>query len=112
MKSGLRPLDRCGARQETISKRPEQIYTPSDTGLEWLGEGPLFKSVSNKRHWPKLRLLFKFFPGPFLKSGMGPLARYGNHQEMINRRPEQMYAASDKRLEWLREGPLFESDSN
>ena len=25
------------------------MYTPSDTGLEWLGEGPLYKSVSSKR---------------------------------------------------------------
>ena len=26
------------------------MYIPSDTRLEWLGEGPLFKSDSNK-HW-------------------------------------------------------------
>ena len=25
------------------------MYTPSDTGLEWLGEGPLKKLVSKKR---------------------------------------------------------------
>ena len=47
--SGLRPLDRYGAHQESISRRPEQMYTPSDTRLEWLGEGPLFESDSNKR---------------------------------------------------------------
>ena len=52
------------------------------------------------------------FLGPLLKSGMGPLARYGNHQETINRRPEQMYTSFDTRLEWPGEGPLFESDSN
>ena len=55
----------------------------------------------------------KSFPGPLLKSGgVGPLASYGNHQEIINRRLEQMYTSSDTRLEWLGAGPLFESDSN
>ena len=44
LKSGLRPLDRYGTHQETTSRRPEQMYTPSDTRLEWLGEGLLFKS--------------------------------------------------------------------
>ena len=77
----------------------------------WNGRGgPLFQSVSNKRRGAKLQLLFKSFPGPLLKSGVGSLARYGNHQEIINRRPEQMY--SDTRLECPREGPLFESDPN
>ena len=55
---------------------------------------------------------FESFSGPLLNSGMGPLARYGNHQETISRRPELMHTSSDKRLEWLGEGPLFESDSN
>ena len=89
------------------------MYSPSDTGLgmAW-GGGSLFTSVSNKCRGAKLRLLFKSFPGQLLKSGMGPLARYSNHQEIINRRPEQMYASSDTRLEWLREGPLFELDLN
>ena len=31
--SGMRPLDRYGTHQETISRRPEQMYSPSDTGL-------------------------------------------------------------------------------
>ena len=96
-KSGLQPLGRYNTCQETISRRPEQMYSSSVTGLEWLGEGPLFKSVSNKRRGSKLRLLFKSFPGPLLKSGMGLLARYCNHQEIINRRPEQMYNSSDTR---------------
>ena len=30
---------RYGSHQETISRRPKQMYSPSDTGLEWLGEG-------------------------------------------------------------------------
>ena len=29
------------------------MYTPSDTKLEWPGEGPLFESDSNKRWGPK-----------------------------------------------------------
>ena len=72
--------------------------------------GSLFTSVSNKRRGAKLGLLFKSFPGPLLKSVMGPLARYSNHQEIINRRPEQIYTSFDTRLEKPREGPLFELD--
>ena len=56
--------------------------------------------------------IFESFPGLQLKSVMGPLTRYGNHQETISRRLEQMYTSSDTRLEWPREGPLFELDSN
>ena len=59
-----------------------------------------------------MRVLFKLFPGLLLKSGMGPLARYSNHQEIVNRRPEQMYTSFDTRLEWPREGSLFELDLN
>ena len=51
--------------------------------------------------------IFESFPGPLLKSGVGPFARYGDHQETISRRPEQMYTSSHTRLEWPREGPLF-----
>ena len=57
-----------------------------------------------------LKSLLKPFPRPVLKSGVVPLARYGKHQEIINRR--QMYTSSDTRLERLGEGPLFESYSN
>ena len=59
-----------------------------------------------------LTSLLKSFPRPLLKSGVGPLARYGSHQKIINRRLEQMYASSNTRLGWPGEGPLFESDSN
>ena len=109
LKLSLRPLDRYGTHQETISRRPEQMYTPSDTGLEWLGEGPLFKSVSNRRRGSKLRVLFKPFPGPLLKIDLGPLFRYGTHQT-INWRSEQVYLPSDPKLEWPGKGPLFEFD--
>ena len=106
----MRPLDRYGTHQKTMSRRLGQMYSPSDTGLGMAWVGSLFTSVSNKSRGAKLRLLFKSFPRPLLKSGMGPLARYSNHQEIINRRPEQMYTSFDTRLEWPREGPLFESD--
>ena len=55
-----------------------------------------------------MRILFKSFPGPLLKSSMGSLARYSNHQEIVNRRPEQMYTSFDTRLE----RSLFELDLN
>ena len=84
------------------------MYTPSDTRLEWLGEGLLFKLDSNKRWRAKMQPIFESFPGPVLKSSMGPLARYGSHQEIVKRRLEQMYTSSDTKLE----EPLFESDSN
>ena len=76
------------------------MYTLSGARLEWLGEGLLFKLDSNKRWRAKIQPIFESFPGPLLKSGMGPLARYGNHQEIISRRPELMYNSSDTRLEW------------
>ena len=86
------------------------MYSPSDTGLRMAWGGSLFMLVSNKYHGAKLRVLFmiKSFPGPLLKSGMGPLARYGNHQEIVNRRPEQMYTSFDTRLEWPREGVIIQ----
>ena len=64
------------------------MYTPSDTRLDWLVEGLLFKLDLNKRWRAKMRSLFESFLGPLLESGVGPLARYGNHQEIISRRLE------------------------
>ena len=100
LKSGLQPLGRYGSHQETISRRPKQMYTLSDTRLEWLGEGLLFKLDSNKCWRARMQPIFKSFPGPLLKSGVGPLARCGNHWETLSRRPEQMYTSSDTILEW------------
>ena len=37
--SGMRPLDRYGTRQETISRRPEQMFLHLTQGREWLGRG-------------------------------------------------------------------------
>ena len=51
-----------------------------------------------------MQLIFEPFPGPLLKSGVEPLDRYGNQQETISRRPEQMHTLSDTRLEWPGEG--------
>ena len=83
-----------------------------DTRSEWLGEELLFKLDSNKCWKAQMQQIFEPFSGPLLKSGVGPLARYGSNQQTISRRPEQMYTSSDTRLEWLGDGPLFESDSN
>ena len=101
LKSGLQPLASYRTHQETISRRPEQMYTPSDTRLEWPRKGPLFESDSNKRWGNKIRPLFESPPGS--------LVRYGTHQETISGRPEQMYTPSDPSLEWPVEGPLFKS---
>ena len=105
-------VEELGTHQKTISRISEQMYSPSDTGLGMAWGGSLFTSVSNKHCGAKMRVLFKSFPGSLLKSGMGPLARYSNHQEIVNRRPEQMYTSFDTRLEWPREGSLFELDLN
>ena len=48
LKSGLQPLARYSTDQETISRRPEQMYTPSDTRLEWPEEGLLFELDLNE----------------------------------------------------------------
>ena len=48
LKSSLQPLARYGTHQETQSRRPEQMYTPSDTRLEWPEKGLLFESDSNE----------------------------------------------------------------
>ena len=112
LKSGVGPLTKYGNHQETISRRPEQMYTSSDTRLEWLREGPLFESDSNKRQGAKTGPLFESPPWPLLKSSLQPLFRYGTHQETISRRPEQMYTPSDPRLELPEEGQLFELNLN
>ena len=68
------------------------MYTPSDTGLEWLLFEPDLSECS----------------GAILKSCLGPLARYGTHQETMSGRLEQVYLPSDSRLDLPGEGPLFE----
>ena len=107
LKSGVGLLARYGNYQETISRRPEQMYTSSDTRLEWLGEGPLFESGSNKRQGAKMGPLFESPPRQLLMSGLQPLFRYGTHQT-ISGRLEKVHLPSDPRLEWPGEGPFFE----
>ena len=65
-------VEELGTHQKTISRIPEQMYYPSDTGLGMAWGGSLFTSVSNKHRRAKMRILFKSFPGPLLKSSMGP----------------------------------------
>ena len=50
--------------------------------------------------------------GALLNSCLGPLARYGTHQETMSERLEQVYLPSDSRLDLPGEGPLFELDFN
>ena len=53
-----------------------------------------------------MRSQFELSPGPLLKSGLGPLARYGTHKETVSGKPEQKYLSSDPRSEWPAEGSL------
>ena len=48
---------------------PANLCLQFSIGMAW--GGPLFKSDSNERWGSKLRLLFKSFYGPLLKSGVG-----------------------------------------
>ena len=74
LKSGLQSYGRCGTHQETISRRPEQVYLPSDPRLEWPGEGPLFEFNLNKC-WGQSEGTIRVTPGPLFMSGLWPLAR-------------------------------------
>ena len=73
LKSGLQPLGRCGIHQETISRRPEQVYLPSDPRLEWPGEGRLFEFNLNKC-WGQNVCTIRVTPGLLFMSGQWPLA--------------------------------------
>ena len=61
LKSGLLPLDKHGTCQETITRRLGQMFSASDTGLEWLGEDHYTSWPRINAKEPKLRLLFKSF---------------------------------------------------
>ena len=111
LKSGMGPLVRYGNYQETISRRPEQMYTSYDTRLEWPGEGPIFESDSNKHQGAKTGPLFESSPRPLLKSGLQPSFRYGIHQT-ISWGLEQVHLPSDPRMEWPGERPLFKLNLN
>ena len=50
--------------------------------------------------------------GALLKSCLGPLARYGTHQETMSGRLEQVYLPSDSRLDLPGKRPLFQLDFN
>ena len=74
LKSGLRFLGRYGIHQEFISRRPEQVYLPSDPRLGWPEEGPLFEFNLNKC-WGQNVGTIRVTPGPLFMSGLWPLAR-------------------------------------
>ena len=107
LKSGVGPLARYGYHLEIVSGRPEQMYTLSDTRLEW-PEGH-YSSRTQINAGTKTGPLFESLPRPLLKSGPQPLGRYGTHQETISRRPEQMYPSSDTRLDWPRRHYLIQT---
>ena len=73
--SDMRPLDRYGTHQKTISRRPEQMYSPSDTVLGLVWGGSLFTSVSNKRRGAKLRLLFQIISWAVIEIRHGALGQ-------------------------------------
>ena len=100
LKLGLQRLARYGTQQETISRKPEQMFSPSDTRLEWPEEGLLSESDSNE------------CSGGIIEVMLGALGRYGTHQETMSGRLEQVYLPSDSRLDLPGEGPLFEMDFN
>ena len=113
LESGVGPFARYGNHQEIIYRRLAQMYTSSDTRLEWPKEGPLLESHSNKHRGPKTGQLFASAPRPLLSQACSPWAEMaGTHQETTSRKHEQMYTPSDTRLEWLGEEPLSKSDSN
>ena len=74
LKSDLQLLRRYGVHQESISRRPEQVYLPSDPRLEWPGEGPLFESNLNKCLGQNMGTI-RVTPGSLVMSGLWPLAR-------------------------------------
>ena len=100
LKSGMGPLARYGNHQEIISRRLEQMCTPSDTELEWPREGH-YSSRTQINAGAKTGPLFESLPRTLLKLGLQPLGRYGIYQETISSRPDQMYTPSDTKLEWL-----------
>ena len=64
-------MGRYSTCQKTISRKLEQMYIPSDTGLEWLGEGSLYKLVSNKCQGVQtaatLQVTSEFSPGALVQ---------------------------------------------
>ena len=47
-------VEELGTHQKTISRIPEQMYSPSDTGLGMAWGGSLFTLVSNKHCGAKM----------------------------------------------------------
>ena len=76
------------------------MHTPSDTRLEWPEEGLVFESNSNE------------CSGGIAEVMLGPLARYGTHQETMSGRLGGVYLPSHSRLDLAGNGPLFELDFN
>ena len=81
----------------------EQKYLPSDQNWNGLGRGR-YSSRIQINVWGKNAATIQVIPGPFLKSGLGSLARYGTHQETISGGPEQKYLPSAQDRNVLQRG--------
>ena len=92
------PLGQYCIYQETVSRRPEQVYLPLDQDCNDLERGH-YLSRTRINAWDKSAATIRVIPGPLLKSDLRPLARYGTHQETIGGTPEQMYIPSDQ--DWI-----------
>ena len=75
------------------------MYLPLDQDCNDL-ERDHYLNRTRINAWGKSAATIQVIPGPLLKSGLGPLARYGTHQETIGGTPEQMYIPSDH--DWIR----------
>ena len=57
-----------------------RCITPSDTELEWLGEGLLYKSISNKRQGVQTASTIPSYFQAIIEASLELLFRYGTHQ--------------------------------
>ena len=103
IKSNLGPLARYCTHQETTSGHLNRSYLPSDQNWNGLGRGRYSSRIPINVGGKNAVTI----SGPFLKSGLGSLARYGTHEETISGGPEQKYLPSDPRSECPAEGPLM-----
>ena len=70
LKSGTGSFARYGNHQEIISRSLEQMYTSSDTRLEWPRGGLYLSWTETNAKEPKTGPLLESPPRPLLKSGL------------------------------------------
>ena len=85
-------------------RAPEQKLSPP-AAQNWNGLGMgRYSSRIRINVGGKNVATIQVIPGPFLKSGLGSLARYSTHEETISGGPEQKYLPSDPRWNVLQKG--------